>query len=58
MGRKVSDAVRFAINRAKRNDLREMLDATEAEGGSYSAADVRRLVRENVDDIFESQKAS
>lgn len=29
------DAVRYAINRAKRAELREMLDTAEAEGGSH-----------------------
>ena len=35
----VEDAVRYAMNRAKRAELRDMLDATEAEGGSDSTAD-------------------
>lgn len=43
------DAVRYAINRAKRAELREMLEATEAEGGSYTTEDVRRYVREHLD---------
>ena len=38
------DAVRYAINQAKRAELREMLDATEAEGGHYSTTDARRHV--------------
>jgi hypothetical protein len=41
------DAVRYAINRAKRAELREMLEATEAEGGSYSTGEVRRHVRDH-----------
>ncbi len=43
------DAVRFAINRAKRNDLRGMLEATEAEGGEFSAEDALLHVREHLD---------
>lgn len=43
------DAVRFAINRAKRNELREMIDASEAEGGSFSADDARAHVRDHLD---------
>jgi Arc/MetJ-type ribon-helix-helix transcriptional regulator len=43
------DAVRYAINRAKRAELREMLAATEAEGGSYTTEDARRHVREHLD---------
>jgi Arc/MetJ-type ribon-helix-helix transcriptional regulator len=43
------DAVRYAINSAKRAELRDMLDATEAEGGSFSTADARRHVREHLD---------
>jgi Arc/MetJ-type ribon-helix-helix transcriptional regulator len=41
------DAVRYAICNAKQSELREMLAATEAEGGSYSAADARRHLREH-----------
>ena len=52
------DAVRFAINRAKRSELREMLDATEAEGGSYTADEARRHVRDHLDKQASSQKAS
>lgn len=37
------DAVRYAINRAKRAELREMLDATEAEGGAFSTEEASRL---------------
>ena len=42
------DAVRYAINRAKRAELRGLLEATEAEGGSYTTEDVRRYVREHL----------
>jgi Arc/MetJ-type ribon-helix-helix transcriptional regulator len=43
------DAVRYAINNARRSELRAMLDATEAEGGSFSTDDARRHVREHLD---------
>jgi Arc/MetJ-type ribon-helix-helix transcriptional regulator len=52
------DAVRYAINRAKRAELRDMLDATEAEGGSYTTADARRHVREHLDRRAAQSKAS
>jgi Arc/MetJ-type ribon-helix-helix transcriptional regulator len=45
------DAVRYAIDRAKKAELREMLDATEAEGGSYSTDEVRRHVRDHLDGL-------
>jgi len=41
------DAVRYAINSAKQSELRDMLAATEAEGGRHSADDVRRHLREH-----------
>ena len=43
------DAVRYAINRAKRAELREMLDASEAEGGEHSSEDARHYVRDHLD---------
>ena len=43
------DAVRYAINQVNRAELRAMLDASEAEGGAHSSADVRRHVREHLD---------
>lgn len=46
---KPEDAVPYAIDRAKKAELREMLDATEAEGGSYSTDEVRRHVRDHLD---------
>jgi Arc/MetJ-type ribon-helix-helix transcriptional regulator len=52
------DAVRYAINRAKREELRAMLDATEAEGGAYSTEDARRYVREHLDRRDKTVKAS
>lgn len=42
------DAVRYAISEAKRSELRDMLAATEAEGGNHSADDARRHVRERL----------
>jgi hypothetical protein len=38
------DAISYAINAAKLTDLREMLDASIAQGGDYSADDVRRFL--------------
>jgi Arc/MetJ-type ribon-helix-helix transcriptional regulator len=52
------DAVRYAINRAKREELRDMLDATEAESGAFSTADARRHVREHLDRRDKSAKVS
>lgn len=37
------DVVRYAINRTKRAELRELLDASEAEGGSHTSAEARTL---------------
>ena len=39
------DAINFAINEAKRADLRATLSASLARGGSHSAEDVRGHVR-------------
>jgi Arc/MetJ-type ribon-helix-helix transcriptional regulator len=50
------DAVRYAINRAKRTELREMLDAAEAEGGAHTSEDVRRHVREHLDRRSQAHK--
>jgi Arc/MetJ-type ribon-helix-helix transcriptional regulator len=52
------DAVRYAINRAKRAELREMLEATEAEGGRYSTEDVRRQVRDHLERLAQTPQAS
>lgn len=52
-----ADAVRFAINRAKHAELREMLDASEAEGGSHTAEEARRFVRDHLDRNDELVKA-
>ena len=40
------DAVRYAIKRA---ELREMLDASEAEGGEHGSENVRQYVRNQLD---------
>jgi len=47
-----------SINRAKRAELREMLDAAEAEGGSHTSEDVRRHVRGHLDRLNQTPKAS
>lgn len=52
------DAVRFAINSAKRAELRQMLDSTEAEGGAHSTEEARRHVRGHLDKLAQSRKAS
>jgi hypothetical protein len=38
------DAISFAINEAKRAGLREMLNASIAQGGDNNADDVRRFL--------------
>jgi Arc/MetJ-type ribon-helix-helix transcriptional regulator len=43
------DAVSYAIKWAKRAELRDMLDASEAEGGSHSSDDARQHVRQHLD---------
>lgn len=43
------DAVRFAVNEAKRRALGTMLEASRREGGSYSAEDVRLYVSDQLD---------
>jgi Arc/MetJ-type ribon-helix-helix transcriptional regulator len=50
------DAVRYAINRAKRAELRDMLEAAEAEGGSHTSDDVRRFVRDHLDRLNQTPK--
>ena len=52
------DAVRYAINHAKRSELREMLDASEAEGGQNTTDDARRHVRDHLDRLSQTPKAS
>lgn len=43
------DAVRFAINLAKRAELRDMLDASETEGGTHSTTHARAFVAAHLD---------
>lgn len=43
------DAVRYAVNQAKRRDLGAMLEASRAEGGSFSADEVRLYVSDQLD---------
>jgi Arc/MetJ-type ribon-helix-helix transcriptional regulator len=52
------DAVRYAIQRTRQAQLREMLDASEAGGGSHSTEDVRRHVRDHLDRLNQTPKAS
>jgi len=52
------DAVRYAINHAKRADLREMLDASEAEGGCFSDDEARQHVRAHLADLAQSPKVA
>ena len=51
------DAVRYAINRAKRAELRDMLNATETEGGSHTTEAVRRFVRDQLAHLNPTVKA-
>jgi Arc/MetJ-type ribon-helix-helix transcriptional regulator len=39
------DAIRFAIDQAKRDELREKLAASEEEGGAHNADGARKFVR-------------
>jgi len=52
------DAVRYAIDRAKRAELREMLDASEAEGGSFTTEEVRRQVGDHLDRLNQTPRNS
>lgn len=52
------DAVRHAINQVKLRTLREALDAAVAEGGSNSASDARMHVRQYLDGLKQTRKAS
>lgn len=45
-------------SRSKLSKLREMLDATEAEGGSYSTEDVRSDVRKHLDRLRKNSPAT
>ncbi len=52
------NAVRYAINRARRAELRDMLDTSEAEGGSNTGDDVRRHVRDHLDRLNQTPRES
>ena len=52
------DAVRYAINCVRLAELREVLDASEAEGGSHSSDDVRSYVRRHLDQLKQNSKRS
>jgi toxin ParE1/3/4 len=52
------DAVRFAVNEAKRAELRALLDASEAEGGEHSSDDMRRFVREHLDRLGQTKTSA
>ena len=52
------DAVRYAVNRAKRAELRDMLDSSETEGGSHNSHDVRQYVRQRLDQRGQPAKQS
>jgi Arc/MetJ-type ribon-helix-helix transcriptional regulator len=52
------DAVRYAIRQAKLKALRDRLDAAVAEGGEFSADDVRRYVHEHRDRLNQSTNDS
>ena len=45
------DAVRHAVQEAKRASLRAGLDSAEAEGGHFSTDDVRRYAHEHLDKL-------
>ena len=45
------DAVRHAIQKAKRAALRAALDAADAEGGNFSTDDVRQYAHEHLDKL-------
>ena len=42
------DAIRFAIDQAKLDELRQMLAASEEEGGEYTLDEVRAFVHEQL----------
>jgi Arc/MetJ-type ribon-helix-helix transcriptional regulator len=52
------DAVRHAVQEAKRAALRAALDAAEAEGGAFSPDDVRRYAHEHLDKLGQTPKDS
>ncbi len=52
------DAVRYAINHAKSATLRAKLDSAVAGGGNNSPDDVRDFVRQHLDTLNQTPKAS
>ena len=42
------DAIRFAIDQAKRDELRQKLAASEEAGGAHSADEARAFVRKHL----------
>jgi Arc/MetJ-type ribon-helix-helix transcriptional regulator len=52
------DAVRYAVIRAKRADLRAMVEASIAEGGRYTPADVLSHINEELDKEFPATEAA
>jgi len=42
------DAIRFAVDQAKRDELRQKLAASEEEGGAHSADSARAFVRKQL----------
>ncbi len=42
------DAIRFAIDQAKRDELRKKLAASDDEGGAHSADEARAFVRQDL----------
>jgi Arc/MetJ-type ribon-helix-helix transcriptional regulator len=52
------DAVRYAIQLAKVNALRNALDAAEAEDGTFTTDEVRRHARNDLDGLGQTPKGS
>ena len=52
------DAVHYAINQAKTSALRAKLDAAVAAAGDNSADEVRDFVRQHLDTLNQTPKAS
>ncbi len=45
------DAVRYAVNYARMSQLRDELEAAEAEGGAFGTDEVRRFARACLDRV-------
>jgi Arc/MetJ-type ribon-helix-helix transcriptional regulator len=50
------DAIRYAVSQTKIVELRDILDASEAEGGTHSAEAARLFAREQLDRKRSSQQ--